>query len=269
MSTSPHTEYLVKDGCFFRRTYSEENLGPQTQILKEIGEQSYTIVPDLFNLEIPTKACYQKNNLDEIIKVPVHVGRNKSSCFAAHRMPYWPIFGTINVRTEEDGRKLGSYNGEEGQRIRIGVDYPGLWFLYSFKVRNNRIMRLLGLWVITNIKGKFYAPYLPNIFDNGNLCLGEIQFPDFKTVQECIKPIFKDVFCSISNSHLCMENTYDILKFEKGAGEEDLWKWTPPTDFFANPSSWHTAGRLVTMGTEFLALLNSVEQDEHSPKVLT
>lgn len=254
------TEILVQGGQFVRRIVHEENIGSQTEILKKVQEQSYTILSDLFSVSLPTRESYRNLNRDETVEVPVHIGKNGGQCYAAHRMQYWPMKGKGYKRTV-GGKDIFTFTGRdiEGKTMEervVCLDYPGLWMIYNFSLNGHRVQAFNSIFVTTNIKGSHFAPHVPNIYNNGKMCTGEVR-PSFEgDIQNFVQKTCDKIVDSKSNDHLMYRKGKELLHFNLTDK-----KWAPPKDFIANPAAWHS-GRETTVASDMLTMIDEIEKKE-------
>jgi len=261
-------EYIVKDGCFIERMVQtqERPLGTYAKVLRSLADEAYSLVPDVGIVEVPARLDYEQHeSKEEKVKLPVHIGRNSSRLYAAHRLPYWPIFGHFNTTAEPGGPIVYRYNGIEGGQRRCGVAYPGMWIIYRFNLSNHRITNWGGASLITNIRGRHYAPLLPNIFDSGKICFGDVRPRWTGNIVDCCQHVLDELFASASNDHLMTDQHRSVLQFTRET-PESLFTFKPPENFWSAPESRHR-GRDTTVAADMLVNLATLEETDYSLKV--
>lgn len=268
-----NTEYLVNpDGQFIRRIIKEEMLGGLPQIVDKAKNTEIVIIPDCFSIRYPSKKDYENNTSRHELSVPVHMGRTKSILHVAHRLAYYPIHSRFVIRkisSDKNYQVFAKFSDTDvdGEEHRIGCEYPGLWMIYVFKIRNHRIEAISNCYLVTNIRGRFFAPLLPNIFNNGKICLGEIFIRYQYSMQQTVQEVFNEIYMSKSTHHLMTAEGLENLKFQWIEGEEErIPKWTPTKEFLEEPHKVHS-DRECTIATELLEKLHVIEQTDNSPKL--
>lgn len=264
-----HTQIVVKEGFFVKQVVTEQVLGPHSEILKKKQTEAISIIPDAFRISIPSRADYEKNTYEEPLKLPAHYGCSGNLLYIAHRVVYWPLYSHFDIIPDVDATGIANpdkqflhYNGRRTKNLRVGIEYPGLWMVYAFRILNSRINKLANVYLVTNIKKQFYAPLLPNIFDNGKICLGHISATFEGSVQETVQKLFNEIHMSASNTHLMGEKHWEVLKFTKEKKDDKfIITWNPPTEFMEQPGRYHS-GRILSIAADFLTQLAVIEETE-------
>lgn len=264
------SEFIYKDGKFYRRESTVIEIGPLTEITSKAKQVGFTIIPDCFKLEMPSKQDYENNTSEKMVSVNVHVARNNRQMYVCHRLVYYPLYGRVVTADRETDLKKGKqkihWHGERGEKVRLGVDYPGLWMIYAFSLSNHRISGFQQLYFTTNIKGNHYAPCFPNIHNNGNVCMGQVRANFEGDVQKTVQNLYNEYHMSESNDHLMDERMKSVLKFDYTKDDKIESKWTPPDDFYKKPAAYH-ANRKTTIAAELLVDLVKIEERDFSQKV--
>lgn len=242
---SSQTEIIVKNGSFVRRRITEEDLGQQADIIKRLSQETSVIIPDAFDLYIISPESYKSPDKPKrYLRTPCHIGKSSNRIILAHRLPYYPLFGHFSI-SEDSEFDIFTGSKELRPNRKYALYYPAMWIMYNFFIGTEGFTRFNGTFLTTQVKDKFYSPLLPNIYDTGGICLGEIAVNWRNNIRETAQHILNGFVNSVSNYDLCID--IDMYKFNRAKGT-----WIPPEQFFDDPVGFHR-GRLVSYSPDMLS----------------
>jgi hypothetical protein len=224
-------EYLLRNGSFFRRTTSEENLGPQSTVLRTlVNENSDLLSPNLLALHLVMEYMIRNPEgfslIQEEWSLMTHLAMGVNNQTLVTELPYL----TVRVQCILNPYTctiIPYYNTHEPEDRSVNLklkiptyDDERLWFITYWDKRPG----FTNAYLIITRKGKAWAVPVNNVYGTGNLCFGNffsIGTRDslvHKPV-ECHKEMLKFFLEEPYNSHLGSQNTRSNMTWELRTGE--------------------------------------------------
>lgn len=160
------TEFILKDGCIFRRDISDENLGSQDVILNNLVESPGVVVP-----HIKHHRFYGD----------MHLVAYKNMGVLGCRIPYLPFRAQMVMNADCTTLYMPNaqwFNITDGRPESLVIKDPwlapaGAWFSFYLKFRiEHDVCYAEEPYIILRNKENMIVPFYPNIYDNGKVCMG-------------------------------------------------------------------------------------------------